>query len=157
MVILSSSLLIPGVKIWRVISDNAIQRMLNKTLVGMLGIAPPLLVGIINSGSDSSLDQETEIPTELKKFKFLLNPIRLSIIKHLHTYSSYPAFMIRDALEVSWGKFSSHVNSLIDKGYISVQEEFHDGSPTRVLYREYLGSNEYVELREALKRLFELN
>ncbi|OLS29043.1 MAG: hypothetical protein HeimC2_02380 [Candidatus Heimdallarchaeota archaeon LC_2] len=156
LVVLTSSLLIPGVKIWKTISNNAVQRLLQKTLISILGYAPPLLIGIINSDTDSYIDQETEIPTELKKYKFLLNPIRLSIIKYLHKYTSYPAYMIRDTLEVSWGKFSSHVNSLINKGYISVQEEFHDESPTRVLYIEHLGNKEYIELRKVLKRLFDL-
>ena len=65
--------------------------------------------------------------------------------------------MVRDMLEVSWGKFSSHVNSLIDKGYISVQEEFYDGSPTRILYIEKSGNNTYLELKDVLKQVFDLN
>lgn len=157
LVVFSSALVIPGIKIWKETSNRALQKVLNETIVSIIGFAPPLLIGIINSGTDQSVDQDEVFPLELKKYKFLLNPIRLSIVKLLYTYSSYPAFMIRDILQISWGKFSSHVNSLIDKGYISVQEEFHEGSPTRVLYIEHLGSNEYLELQDVLKRLFELN
>ncbi len=157
LVVFTSALVVPGVKIWKMTSNRAVQKVLYETLEGILGFAPPLLVGIINSDADQSVDQDEVIPLELKKYKFLLNPIRLSIIKLLYMYSSYPAFMIRDILQISWGKFSSHVNSLINKGYISVQEEFHEGSPTRVLYMEYLGSNTYLELQDVLKRLFEMN
>ncbi|MHA2338580.1 MAG: right-handed parallel beta-helix repeat-containing protein [Candidatus Hodarchaeales archaeon] len=148
---------IPTYKIYQTIANRAITNLITGTLNEMIGFAPPLLVAIINGDQEISAETEDVVPIELQKFKFLLNPIKLAVIKVLYQYSSYPAYIVRELLQISWGKFSSHTKSLIEKGYISSQEEFYDGSPTRILRIERLGRIEYQELRDVLKRLFEID
>lgn len=149
-------LAIPVIKMIQTVTNNGVTKLITGTLTDMIGFAPPFLIGVINSNQDNTEEFHELVPTELISYKFLLNPIKLSIIKMLHTYSSYPAYMVREILQISWGKFSSHVNSLIDKGYIRAQEEFYEGSPTKILRIEFLGTTKYQELREILKKMFEI-
>lgn len=144
---------IPFTSFVKSLSTTKLNKLSTKTLTGMIGFAPATLMAIFSSDADQS-DLEL-IPPELTNYKFLLNPIRLSIIKMLHTHYSYPAYMLRESLQISWGKFSSHVSALIEKGYISTQEGFYEGSPKRILRIELFGINSYMELREILLQLFD--
>lgn len=93
---------------------------------------------------------------DLDKSKILLNPIKLSIIKILFVYSSFPSFKIREMLEISWGKFSANISSLLKQGYISTNVEFFKESPTQVLQIEHFGRIKFLELREVMNCIFDL-
>lgn len=93
---------------------------------------------------------------DLDKSKILLNPIKLSIIRILFVYSSFPSFKIREMLEISWGKFSANISSLLKQGYISTNVEFFNESPTQVLQIEHFGRIKFLELREIMKGIFDL-
>ncbi|OLS22030.1 MAG: hypothetical protein HeimC2_30840 [Candidatus Heimdallarchaeota archaeon LC_2] len=94
-----------------------------------------------------------EISPELLKFKFLMNPVRLGIIGLLFKYSEYQQSEIRKALDISWGQFSGHVNSLEKEGYISINNQFIDGNNSKILFLMEKGRIEFRELRVILKSI----
>ncbi|MHA2252514.1 MAG: NosD domain-containing protein [Candidatus Kariarchaeaceae archaeon] len=124
------------------------------TIKGILGVVPPLLFSIINASEREVAKFELLVPPELYSFKFLLNPIRLAILKMLHEYDRYPSFMLRDALGLTWGNYSSNIDVLENKGYIQIKEEFIDGTARKVVYLEERGSMRYNELQQILQELF---
>lgn len=147
---------IPLISFIRNIPNAKLVKLTSRTLTEIIGFAPVTLMAIFSKDAEANEEIQELIPSELNNHKFLLNPIRLSIIKMLHTHYSYPAYMLRESLQISWGKFSSHVSALIEKGYISSVEEFYEGSPKRILRIELFGENSYMELREILLHIFDV-
>ena len=94
-----------------------------------------------------------EISPELLKYKFLMNPVRLGVIGLLYKYSDYQQSEIRKALDISWGQFSAHVNSLEKEGYISISNQFIEGNSSKILFLKEKGRIEFRELRIILKTI----
>jgi DNA-binding MarR family transcriptional regulator len=103
---------------------------------------------------DESAEKDSEyieVPKELLDYKFLLNPIRLSIVKVLDTYFRYPAAELRKLLHIPWGTFNDHVEALSKKGYIETKKEFIDQNALNVLYFTSSGASEYSTLKGLLQ------
>ena len=96
-----------------------------------------------------SLDHCTisELTTQLFQYSFLLNPIRLVIIKILHDGDQVTSSELRKIMNISWGKFTSHIDALVEKGYISSFQHFINGSPKRVFCIEPIGRRAFLALK----------
>ena len=82
-----------------------------------------------------------------------MNPVRLGVIGLLFKYSDYQQSEIRKALDISWGQFAAHINSLEKEGYISISNQFIEGNSAKMLYLEEKGRIEFRELRIILKSI----
>jgi tetratricopeptide (TPR) repeat protein len=89
---------------------------------------------------------------QLMEYKFLLNPVKLSIVKILLNHNRFPSAQLRSMLGVSWGKFSTHVDSLVKEGVIRSEKEFVDEKPRTLLTLEQKGYSYFEELRNLLKK-----
>lgn len=83
------------------------------------------------------------LPLQMRKYRYLFQPTRLAILKLLYKNFSMSSTDIKDALDISWGEYTTHINSLKEKGYIDVQKEFEEGMQRQVVYLEEHGRQEY--------------
>ncbi|OLS29027.1 MAG: hypothetical protein HeimC2_02220 [Candidatus Heimdallarchaeota archaeon LC_2] len=109
---------------------------------------------IINISESTDKDDNgiEETSQQLMKYKFLLNPVKLSIVKILINHNKFPSAQLRTMLGISWGKFSTHVDSLVKEGLILSEKEFIDNKPRTLLFIEQKGRLYFQELRNVLKR-----
>ena len=91
------------------------------------------------------------VPEQLLAHSFILNPIRLAILKILYDYNMYISSDMRKNLKVSWGSFTAHVKSLIDEGMIVSNDEFVDSKSLKVLYLEDKGRQSFSRLKSLLQ------
>lgn len=91
------------------------------------------------------------VPPELLSYSFLLNPIRLAIMKILNETYKYPSAELRKILDASWGKFTPHITALEKKGYITTEDEFLDDTPRKVLILLDAGRQKFTALETILK------
>lgn len=89
---------------------------------------------------------------QLLEYKFLMNPVKLAIIKILINHNQFPSAQLRSMLGISWGKFSTHVDSLVKEGLIISEKEFIDNKPRTLLFIEQKGRSYFQELRKILKK-----
>jgi DNA-binding MarR family transcriptional regulator len=102
-------------------------------------------------GEKKNRDNGILVPDQLLAYSFILNPIRLAILKILYEYNNYISADLRKNLKVSWGSFSSHVKSLIDEGMIASNEEFVESKVLKVLYLEDKGRQSFSQLKSILQ------
>jgi tetratricopeptide (TPR) repeat protein len=109
---------------------------------------------IIDIAAVEELDDKgmEDTSKQLMEFKFLLNPVKLSIVKILLNHNRFPSAQLRSMLGVSWGKFSTHVDSLVKEGVIRSEKEFVDDKPRTLLSLEPKGYSYFEELRNLLKK-----
>ncbi len=103
------------------------------------------------SANKMSRNNEVLVPDQLLAYSFILNPIRLAILKILYDYNTYISSDMRKNLKVSWGSFSSHVKSLIDEGLIASNDEFVESKSLKVLYMEDKGRQSFTRLKSLLQ------
>ena len=103
----------------------------------------------------STSDEYFEVSSELLKYKVLLNPVRLGLIKILSTHNQYQQSEMRKHLGVSWGKFTSHINALEKAGFITTSEAFVDAKAMKMLYLEERGRIQFRELGQLLKSIIQ--
>lgn len=96
----------------------------------------------------------SELTTQLFQHSFLLNPIRLVIVRILHDNDQVTSSELRKIMNISWGKFTSHIDALVEKGYISSSQQFINGSPKRVFCIELIGRNAFLALKHITCNLF---
>ncbi|MHA2029556.1 MAG: transcriptional regulator [Candidatus Kariarchaeaceae archaeon] len=96
----------------------------------------------------------SELTTQLFRYSFLLNPIRLVIIRILHDNDQVTSSELRKIMNISWGKFTSHIDTLIERGYINSSQHFINGSPKRVFYIEPIGRSAFLALKHITCNLF---
>ena len=100
--------------------------------------------------------ESVEFQKELLSHKFLLHPVRLSIIKILHTYFRYPASELKHILQIPWGTFNDHIVALKKHGLIDIQKEFLTDTAQNILYLTPQGTLEYTNLKSALASLMDI-
>ncbi|MHA2251175.1 MAG: transcriptional regulator [Candidatus Kariarchaeaceae archaeon] len=130
----------------------------NKSVIShlseILDNRPYLFYLIIGDALTDSSKIEGEVrqrlPVDILNFKFLLNPIRLTITKLLYENVTLSSIEIRDLLQISWGTYSTHFKALKKNGYISATDEFRDGSLVQVLTLQQKGISEFSELTDLL-------
>lgn len=103
------------------------------------------------SSDKKGQDNGVLVPEQLLAHSFILNPIRLAILKILYDYNTYISSDMRKNLNVSWGSFTSHVKSLVDEGMIASNDEFVDTKSLKVLYLEDKGRQSFSRLKSLLQ------
>lgn len=96
-----------------------------------------------------------KIPPGLIQYRYLMNPIRLSIMKLLYKNFSLTSVEIKNELSISWGDYANHINSLEKRYFVSIQTEFRDAAQCQVVYLEELGRREYATLIDLLQGFLE--
>ncbi|OLS17097.1 MAG: hypothetical protein HeimC2_36890 [Candidatus Heimdallarchaeota archaeon LC_2] len=131
-------------------------RLIKDVSVDLIGYSSPIIISLIKGSEDPDADIDESYPPELLNYKFILNPVRLTILKLLIDYTTYPSYLVREILGISWGSFSGHIEVLVKNNLIISKEEFIDGSPKQVLYLEVQGITIYNKLQQLLKKMFDL-
>ena len=90
------------------------------------------------------------LPREITKHQFLLNPVRLSIMKILSENTNYESSDIRKELGISWGKYTSHLTAMEKEGYISSQTDFVESNTRKIIQAEAKGLNAFEDLKQIL-------
>ena len=104
-----------------------------------------LFCGTINSNNGYSDERFKEfIPQEILTYRYLMHPLRLTIMKLLNSVDSMRSIDIKTALNISWNEYSNHMKSLEQKGYLEVQNEFNDdGTLIQVGYITEFGRKQF--------------
>ena len=105
-----------------------------------------------NIESNLSID-EVLVPDKLLAFSFILNPIRLAILRILYEFHNYVSSEMRKTLNVSWGAYTSHLSALLEEGLIFSQDEFIEAKTLKVLYLEEKGRKGYLGLKNVLQEI----
>ncbi len=93
----------------------------------------------------------TITPRQLLKFDNMLHPVKILILSALAQKHKIQLSMLREQLQISWGKLKHHVAYLEKGGYISSGLEFVDGSPRVLLFLEEKGYQTFRDLSRALR------
>lgn len=111
-----------------------------------------LISGIKQVDNNSQKYLPDDIPQELIKYRYLMHPIRLTIMKLLNYENKMISSTIRSRLGTSWGEYRTHLKSLEEKGYIMINDDFNEeGSVVQVVYIEEVGRLEYQTLFHLLQ------
>jgi hypothetical protein len=128
-------------------------RMRNE-LVPLFGPSPSLIYLFngqkVIKDNDLQANLEDEIPQEIFDFKFLLQPVRLSIVKLMSSNISLTTAEIRERLGVTWKELNYQINILKKKGYIHLEKQFVDGNIKTVVRAEKLALSDYEDLKQIL-------
>ena len=93
------------------------------------------------------------LPQELMAYRYLMHPIRLTIMKVLNTENQMRSVDIKHLLDISWGEYSTHIKSLEQNGYIETQNEFSEnGNIIQVIYILEFGRKQYQLLFTLLQQ-----
>ncbi|MHA2031057.1 MAG: transcriptional regulator [Candidatus Kariarchaeaceae archaeon] len=96
-----------------------------------------------------------KLPPGLIQYRYLMSPIRLSMMKLLYKNFSLTSIEIKNELSISWGDYANHINSLEKRKFVSIQTEFREAVPRQIVYLEELGRQEYEALIELLEKFLE--
>lgn len=92
-----------------------------------------------------------QLSLKLLPLKFILNPVRLFVIRILNSYFRYPASELRKMLNIPWGTFNDHLEALKKRGLIESQREFDNHCPRNIIYLTSNGASEYSKLESILQ------
>jgi DNA-binding MarR family transcriptional regulator len=114
-----------------------------------------MYVAVLGQSKPTDTDWEKQVPKKYRsgliQYRYLMHPIRLSIMKLLYKNFTLTSQEIKKQLDLSWGDYSNHINSLAKKQFVAIQTEFHDTDQRQVVYLEELGRQEYKALIDLLK------
>ena len=86
-------------------------------------------------------------------YRYLMHPIRLTIMKVLNNENQMRSVDIKHLLDISWGEYSTHVKSLEQNGYIETQNEFsQNGNIIQVIYILEFGRKQFEQLFTLLQQ-----
>jgi len=109
------------------------------------------LLGTAHFRDDALEDRIAQaIPHELYSFKFLFNPVRLSMVKLLYENLQLTTVELKDLLQLNWNTFNSHLAALKDKGYVEGAYTFQDGTRSQMITLLPYGEEQYQMLTELL-------
>ena len=90
------------------------------------------------------------IPDKIIEYKFLMNPVRISLCKLLSETMELPSKRLKEILGISWGNLGTHTKALKEKGYIRIYSKHVDGVLSQFLSIEPKGERQFKELTETL-------
>ena len=104
-----------------------------------------LFTGAVNGDNFYSEKRYKEfIPQEILTYRYLMHPIRLTIMKIPVNEDHMRSVDIKNALDISWSEYSTHVKSLEQNEYIEVQNEFSEnGNVVQVVYALEFGRKQF--------------
>jgi len=92
-----------------------------------------------------------DLPRELQKYKPILNPVRLALVKVLYNHYRMQAVELKDTLGISWGAFHNHIQALEKVGIIEARKQFVDTTPRVMVSISVKGSEQYLNLKKTLR------
>ncbi|MHA1974307.1 MAG: tetratricopeptide repeat protein [Candidatus Hodarchaeales archaeon] len=95
--------------------------------------------------------QLADLPNELTKFKVMLNPIRLALIKLLYHNYKLPASELREMIGITWGSWQKHLQVLEKEGLVRTNREFINTRPRVMVSLNEEGNKIYSRLQKVLK------
>jgi DNA-binding MarR family transcriptional regulator len=104
---------------------------------------------------DLSNKLQKDVPNEIKQYRFLMHPVRLSIMKALYKNFNLTSVELKNQVDMSWGEYGSHINALESRGFISLHNDFQDGIRVSLVMLEEVGRVEYEALVQLLKGFLE--
>ena len=96
-----------------------------------------------------------EISEEMSKYRFIMHPFRLSMMKLLYDNYKMSSIDIKEALKLSWADYSNFIKSLKKKEYVSIKEEFDEDSKRQFVYLEEAGRRDYENLVNLLNKFLD--
>lgn len=123
------------------------------TLIGIVFVQYPETILLSQIQVNRAL-QVLPATAELMKFKVLLHPVRLTMIKILHDNISMLSSDLRKELGITWGKHYQHIKNLESNGLIISKREFNEDSPQNRLYLEERGRAHFFELQDIILKIF---
>ncbi|MHA2028358.1 MAG: tetratricopeptide repeat protein [Candidatus Kariarchaeaceae archaeon] len=102
----------------------------------------------------TDLGQLTQ-PLKLEKFRSLMHPIRLAILKTLHFQMRILRSELQKILSIASGTLERHLGHLIDNELISSSFEFYEIKPQKVVSITIKGSKLYEEFKQSISYVFE--
>ena len=105
-----------------------------------------------SSIKDKHVENEIKkaIPHKIYDFKFLLQPVRLSITKVLFENIRLSSVELKEILEVSWNEYRNNITALQKKRYVDIVEGFEDAKVTQFVSLTQLGIESYKILTDLL-------
>ena len=114
-----------------------------------------LYYSIIGQSKIPDKDIENEIkkaiPKRIYDYKFLLHPIRLTMIKLLYENLEMNSVELKELMEISWNDYLNHSKSMKKNGYIRIDDGFVDGNKRSILRIEPKGVEEFKALTDLLQ------
>lgn len=115
-----------------------------------------MLLGAHKTDDKYIKELQNNIPQDLIKYRYLMHPTRLIIIKLLYSEFSLSSIEIKRTLNIPWGDYTTHTKSLEKKGYVEIKEQFsEDASVKQVLQLTKQGRSDYETILELLGDLIE--
>jgi len=100
---------------------------------------------------NKDLDEiQSELPRAILDFKYFLHPVRLSIIKLLDENINLTTVKLKDFLGISWNEILFHIDSLKKTEYITVNQQFIDGTTKTIVSAEAKLISQYNALKDVL-------
>ncbi|MCH8908265.1 MAG: right-handed parallel beta-helix repeat-containing protein, partial [Candidatus Heimdallarchaeota archaeon] len=149
--VLLAMLLVIGLGGYQIVKRILDQLRIKRIVEGVLGFGASKFLLQIISEDESEVETLEGVPPELLRFKYLLNPVRLGILKILFDYGQMAAYELRDLIGIPWGKFTPHIDSMADKGFVVMSSDFIDGKVRNVIFLEEQGRSQFMELQIILR------
>jgi len=158
---LAISMVILGFSYLRIISiksKNAEQLLLNEKMTTILSPIfhnQPQLIHIFGATKifkENKIRDEiqSELPKEILDFKYFLHPIRLSMVKLLDENIHLTTVQIKNFLGIGWNEVQFHLESLKKADYITINQQFIDGTTRTVVTAESKMISQFNSLKDIL-------
>lgn len=91
------------------------------------------------------------VTPDLYKYRFIFNPVRLSIIKSLMKHSRMTTVELKNHLGLSWGVLNTHLEALRKKGYVEINPTINEEGIGTAVYLLPEVSREFNRVISLLK------
>jgi basic membrane protein A len=110
---------------------------IRETLSSLFKDHPELVIYIINANliDDDEVASrfKKEVPRELYRYKFILNPIRLAITKLLFENAELSTIELKNRLGLSWDELNNGIKALKKSNYIEIEKRFYEDRLTQFI------------------------
>lgn len=93
---------------------------------------------------------QSQVPPELYQLKFLLHPVKLSILKILSENVSITNIALKNELGISWADVNNNLKLMRNKDLLRIKDNFVDNNVRKVVYITPHGSKQFDFLRITL-------
>ena len=91
------------------------------------------------------------ISDQLGNFKYLIHPVRITILRLLFYYTRITRSRLQKTLGINSGVFENHLSQLSKNGVIDIEKEFVDNRSRVAIYINSYGIDEYKKFKKVLE------
>jgi DNA-binding MarR family transcriptional regulator len=91
-----------------------------------------------------------QIPTDLKEFKFLLHPVRLTVMKLLFDNMAMSVLELRNLLNLTNNQINNTIKELLRKNYVETHPQFIGDGPKKLVILSDYGIDQFKKLVDQL-------